>query len=107
MNIYCDCPLWPDDGMCALRACSVCECEPAEVPSAWRSQEGWAPPSAAASADAKSKAEQEEKERREKEAAAAKASGSDDSCNAALCELPTDRGGRSAGQGLAASVLCG
>ena len=36
VNIYCDCPLWPDDSMCALRACSVCECEQSEVPPTWR-----------------------------------------------------------------------
>ncbi|KAF8071015.1 AERO1 [Scenedesmus sp. PABB004] len=35
VNIWCDCPLWPDDSMCALRACSVCECEEGEVPSPW------------------------------------------------------------------------
>ncbi|KXZ51941.1 hypothetical protein GPECTOR_11g66 [Gonium pectorale] len=39
VNIYCDCPLWPDDSMCSLRACSVCECEPSEVPEPWRQQE--------------------------------------------------------------------
>ncbi|GIL71642.1 hypothetical protein Vretifemale_2171 [Volvox reticuliferus] len=43
VNIYCDCPLWPDDSMCSLRACSVCECEQSEVPQPWRQQEeeGW------------------------------------------------------------------
>ncbi|EFJ53070.1 endoplasmic reticulum oxidoreductin 1 family protein [Volvox carteri f. nagariensis] len=43
VNIYCDCPLWPDDSMCSLRACSVCECEQAEVPQTWRreEEEGW------------------------------------------------------------------
>ncbi|KAG2497377.1 hypothetical protein HYH03_004535 [Edaphochlamys debaryana] len=39
VNIYCDCPLWPDDSMCALRACSVCECERREVPEPWRQDE--------------------------------------------------------------------
>ncbi|KAG2437820.1 hypothetical protein HXX76_005440 [Chlamydomonas incerta] len=39
VNIYCDCPLWPDDSMCALRACSVCECEQSEVPPTWRQLE--------------------------------------------------------------------
>ncbi|GFR42593.1 hypothetical protein Agub_g3523, partial [Astrephomene gubernaculifera] len=39
VNIYCDCPLWPDDSMCSLRACSVCECEQEEVPQPWRQQE--------------------------------------------------------------------
>ncbi|GLC54259.1 hypothetical protein PLESTB_000840700 [Pleodorina starrii] len=43
VNIYCDCPLWPDDSMCSMRACSVCECEQSEVPQPWRQQEeeGW------------------------------------------------------------------
>lgn len=35
VNVYCDCPLWPDDSMCEMRACSVCECEPSEVPQKW------------------------------------------------------------------------
>jgi hypothetical protein len=35
VNLYCDCPLWPEDGMCAQRSCSVCECEPNEVPQPW------------------------------------------------------------------------
>jgi ERO1-like protein alpha len=39
VNLYCDCPLWPEDGMCALQACSVCECDEAEVPLAWRQDE--------------------------------------------------------------------
>lgn len=32
VNLYCDCPFWPDDGMCSLRDCSVCECDNSEVP---------------------------------------------------------------------------
>uniref|UniRef100_A0A0D9WHB3 Uncharacterized protein n=1 Tax=Leersia perrieri TaxID=77586 RepID=A0A0D9WHB3_9ORYZ len=28
----CDCPFWPDDGMCLLRDCSVCECPDNEFP---------------------------------------------------------------------------
>ncbi|KAK3270302.1 endoplasmic oxidoreductin-1 [Cymbomonas tetramitiformis] len=36
VNLHCDCPFWPDDGMCALRDCSVCECEDNEIPSAWK-----------------------------------------------------------------------
>lgn len=32
VNLYCDCPFWPDDGMCSLRDCSVCECPNSEVP---------------------------------------------------------------------------
>ena len=35
-TLYCDCPLWPDDGMCAMRDCSVCECEEDEVPQPWK-----------------------------------------------------------------------
>ncbi len=35
VNIRCDCPLWPDDSMCVLQACSVCECDPNEVPQPW------------------------------------------------------------------------
>ena len=35
-TLYCDCPLWPDDGMCAMRDCSVCECEDDEVPKPWK-----------------------------------------------------------------------
>jgi len=35
-TLYCDCPLWPDDGMCAMRDCSVCECEDDEVPAPWK-----------------------------------------------------------------------
>eukprot|EP01023_Acetabularia_acetabulum_P056602 TRINITY_DN6573_c0_g1_i1.p1 TRINITY_DN6573_c0_g1~~TRINITY_DN6573_c0_g1_i1.p1 ORF type:complete len:371 (+),score=59.80 TRINITY_DN6573_c0_g1_i1:87-1199(+) len=40
VNLWCDCPLWPDDGMCALQACSVCECEETEIPQAWKIEEG-------------------------------------------------------------------
>ena len=36
VNLYCDCPFWPDDGMCMLRDCGVCECEPDEVPAPWK-----------------------------------------------------------------------
>lgn len=36
VSLYCDCPLWPDDGMCAMRDCSVCECEDDEVPTPWK-----------------------------------------------------------------------
>lgn len=39
VNIYCDCPLWPDDSMCSLRACSVCECAENEVPAPWLAAE--------------------------------------------------------------------
>lgn len=36
VDLYTPCPLWPDDGMCMLRDCSVCECDPDEVPKSWR-----------------------------------------------------------------------
>ena len=38
-DLYCECPLWPDDGMCSLKDCSVCECEPEEIPQPWREAE--------------------------------------------------------------------
>eukprot|EP00250_Pteridium_aquilinum_P003588 c13893_g1_i1 orf=286-1605(-) len=31
-KLWCDCPFWPDDGMCRLRDCSVCECPDGEFP---------------------------------------------------------------------------
>ena len=39
VDLFCECPLWPDDGMCSLRDCSVCECEEHEVPEPWRKAE--------------------------------------------------------------------
>jgi Endoplasmic Reticulum Oxidoreductin 1 (ERO1) len=39
VSLFCDCPLWPDDGMCALEACSVCECDDHEVPPAWKHED--------------------------------------------------------------------
>lgn len=32
VKLWCDCPFWPDDGMCRLRDCSVCECSDNEFP---------------------------------------------------------------------------
>ncbi|KAI4368079.1 hypothetical protein MLD38_016682 [Melastoma candidum] len=32
VKLWCDCPFWPDDGMCRLRDCSVCECPENEFP---------------------------------------------------------------------------
>ncbi|GFY88806.1 endoplasmic reticulum oxidoreductins 2 [Actinidia rufa] len=32
VKLWCDCPFWPDDGMCHLRDCSVCECPEHEFP---------------------------------------------------------------------------
>ncbi|PSC73520.1 endoplasmic reticulum oxidoreductin-1-like [Micractinium conductrix] len=43
VDLYCECPLWPDDGMCSLRDCSVCECEEQEVPEPWRKAEAVEP----------------------------------------------------------------
>jgi ERO1-like protein alpha len=39
VNLFCDCPLWPEDGMCSMEACSVCECADSEVPPAWRQED--------------------------------------------------------------------
>lgn len=50
VNLYCDCPFWPDDGMCMLRDCSVCECDDGEVPALWLAQDRPAAADAAASA---------------------------------------------------------
>ena len=31
INLYTDCPLWPDDGQCMLETCAVEECDETEV----------------------------------------------------------------------------
>ncbi|XP_057549961.1 endoplasmic reticulum oxidoreductin-1 [Amaranthus tricolor] len=36
VKLWCDCPFWPDDGMCRLRDCSVCECPENEFPETFR-----------------------------------------------------------------------
>ncbi|CAN4104380.1 unnamed protein product [Withania somnifera] len=36
VKLWCDCPFWPDDGMCKLRDCSVCECPEIEFPESFR-----------------------------------------------------------------------
>ncbi|KAH7522455.1 hypothetical protein FEM48_Zijuj07G0140400 [Ziziphus jujuba var. spinosa] len=36
VKLWCDCPFWPDDGMCRLRDCSVCECPENEFPEPFR-----------------------------------------------------------------------
>ncbi|WCJ27436.1 Endoplasmic reticulum oxidoreductin-1 [Euphorbia peplus] len=36
VKLWCDCPFWPDDGMCRLRDCSVCECPENEFPESFR-----------------------------------------------------------------------
>lgn len=38
-DLLCECPFWPDDGMCSLKDCSVCECDPKELPRTWGSGE--------------------------------------------------------------------
>jgi ERO1-like protein alpha len=43
VNIACDCPLWPDDSMCAQQACSVCQCGDDEVPAPWLAAERSSP----------------------------------------------------------------
>lgn len=35
-RLWCDCPFWPDDGMCSLRDCSVCECPAHEFPESFK-----------------------------------------------------------------------
>lgn len=35
-RLWCDCPFWPDDGMCHLRDCSVCECPAHEFPESFK-----------------------------------------------------------------------
>nr|XP_043622775.1 endoplasmic reticulum oxidoreductin-1-like [Erigeron canadensis] len=36
VKLWCDCPFWPDDGMCRLRDCSVCECPEHEFPESFK-----------------------------------------------------------------------
>ena len=43
VSLYCDCPFWPDDGMCVLRDCSVCPCEDHEVPAPWKAADNGGP----------------------------------------------------------------
>ena len=40
VRLWCDCPFWPNDGLCHLRDCAVCECPPEEVPLALRDTGG-------------------------------------------------------------------
>lgn len=40
VKLWCDCPFWPDDGMCRLRDCSVCECPENEFPETFRKPSG-------------------------------------------------------------------
>lgn len=39
VKLWCDCPFWPDDGMCRLRDCSVCECPEDEFPETFKEQQ--------------------------------------------------------------------
>ncbi|EPS67568.1 hypothetical protein M569_07207 [Genlisea aurea] len=43
VKLRCDCPFWPDDGMCFLRDCSVCECPENEFPESFRKPSGNTP----------------------------------------------------------------
>ena len=36
VSLYDECPFWPDDSVCTLPECSVCECPADEVPLPWR-----------------------------------------------------------------------
>ena len=36
VGLRCECPFWPDDGMCSMSDCAVCECPAEEVPEALR-----------------------------------------------------------------------
>lgn len=36
VKLWCDCPFWPDDGMCRLRDCNVCECPETEFPESFK-----------------------------------------------------------------------
>ncbi|KAK9805755.1 hypothetical protein WJX73_005872 [Symbiochloris irregularis] len=35
VDLYSECPFWPDDGLCMMRDCSVTECEAVDVPDLW------------------------------------------------------------------------
>ncbi|XP_027064166.1 endoplasmic reticulum oxidoreductin-1 isoform X2 [Coffea arabica] len=45
VKLWCDCPFWPDDGMCKLRDCSVCECPETEFPELFKKPSQYALPS--------------------------------------------------------------
>ncbi|CAM6095562.1 unnamed protein product [Calypogeia fissa] len=40
VKLWCDCPFWPEDGMCRLRDCSVCECPDGEFPETFKKELG-------------------------------------------------------------------
>ncbi|PNX78061.1 endoplasmic oxidoreductin-1-like protein, partial [Trifolium pratense] len=35
-KLWCGCPFWPDDRMCRLRDCSVCQCQESEFPESFK-----------------------------------------------------------------------
>uniref|UniRef100_A0A7R9U445 Uncharacterized protein n=1 Tax=Pinguiococcus pyrenoidosus TaxID=172671 RepID=A0A7R9U445_9STRA len=39
VNLEKGCQFWEEDGMCSVRDCSVCECDPEEVPPVWQQQD--------------------------------------------------------------------
>ncbi|QDZ25311.1 endoplasmic reticulum oxidoreductin 1 [Chloropicon primus] len=39
VDLHCSCPFWPDDGMCSMPHCSVCECSGDEVPEFLRAKD--------------------------------------------------------------------
>ncbi|XP_014499515.1 endoplasmic reticulum oxidoreductin-2-like [Vigna radiata var. radiata] len=41
VKLWCDCPFWPDDGMCELRGCSACECPESEFPESFKKPHGF------------------------------------------------------------------
>ncbi|KAG1334131.1 endoplasmic reticulum oxidoreductin-1 [Cocos nucifera] len=43
VKLWCDCPFWPDDGMCRLRDCTVCECPESEFPAPFKKPSGGLP----------------------------------------------------------------
>mmetsp|Transcript_3220 Transcript_3220/g.7042 ORF Transcript_3220/g.7042 Transcript_3220/m.7042 type:complete len:545 (+) Transcript_3220:351-1985(+) len=94
VNIYCDCPLWPDDSMCALRACSVCECDANEVPAPWLAAER-------GSCSAK-----EQPNHQQEEEGGSSSEGVEAPCDTALCAAELDsRVDRGMEPGLAAGLL--
>lgn len=38
VNLDTACPFWDENGECASEGCSICECEPTEIPSDWISK---------------------------------------------------------------------
>jgi ERO1-like protein alpha len=80
VNIHCDCPFWPDDSMCMMQSCSVCECDPNEVPSLWLQAEERA--CSASNTPSPSSPREESQSKRE--------SLSDGSCTTATCAAEED-----------------